>query len=513
MLTKKLKFNGQVVKRSINVSKGVRMDNNDKSEPMVVQPTTSPEPSTDMQQPSVTANAPKEPVANTTPAFNPAVPPLPTPPTQVAVGGDMTSTPSPSTGSVVSSPKRSGKKRKLLLPLVAAAVLLLGGSAGAYFGIVVPNKPENVWETAMSNTAKGYDKLVSYTESQQDKTSFKSDLDFKVEAEGVVVDGSGFMESDSEDMKADIDINAFGEKIGLEMAGNIPSEGSGQTVYVKLSNLPALLDKLGATEFVPIADMINDKWYVIDESTMSSLGLPIETDTEAEVAYSPEDAAELMNAIGSVSKEYLFTTDESKAAFRVAEFVGKETVEGRGMYHYKVSANKENLKTFVTRLEEELKKTAYAENLRAEGLSLDGLVKSVDDISDEDTVDVWVDSATKLIRTVRISDKDNDKNYVDFGLKYTGGDEFPFFVDYNGEVDGTAGTANMTYTLNTATDKSSLVIKVDTTGENAFSASATMNFELGNFDVTIDKPSDATPIADLMSQLLGGSMTIPMENL
>src|SRR4051812_9207749 len=68
-------------------------------------------------------------------------------------------------GTVSKPPKRRLYKKPMVIAL-AAVLVLAGGSAAAYFGYYMPNQPENIWASALSNTGKGYDKLTQYTQTQ-----------------------------------------------------------------------------------------------------------------------------------------------------------------------------------------------------------------------------------------------------------------------------------------------------------------------------------------------------------
>jgi hypothetical protein len=76
--------------------------------------------------------------------------------------------------------KPKGRKKLVIFSAAGLAVLLLGSSAAAYFGYLVPNKPENIWATAMERTGSGYDKLVEYANSTKDLNTIKVDGNYKL---------------------------------------------------------------------------------------------------------------------------------------------------------------------------------------------------------------------------------------------------------------------------------------------------------------------------------------------
>src|SRR5688500_18121467 len=57
-------------------------------------------------------------------------------------------------------------KKKALVAAGAAAVVVLG-AAGYVFGFYLPNKPENVYKSALSNTGEGYQALIDYADNKE----------------------------------------------------------------------------------------------------------------------------------------------------------------------------------------------------------------------------------------------------------------------------------------------------------------------------------------------------------
>ena len=54
------------------------------------------------------------------------------------------------------------------------------------------------------------------------------------------------------------------------------------------------------------------------------------------------------------------------------------------------------------------------------------MAKSTKDIKDSDTYDVWMDTSQRILYKVRFKYKDNPAaNYVDIGLGYKGGSDYP----------------------------------------------------------------------------------------
>jgi hypothetical protein len=86
---------------------------------------------------------------------------------------------------------RRGKNKRLLIAGAASALVLIGG--GYFFGFYIPNKPENVFKSALNNTSAGYDQLVNYATDEDVAKKFKNsemEGDYKVAGGGVSTDGT-----------------------------------------------------------------------------------------------------------------------------------------------------------------------------------------------------------------------------------------------------------------------------------------------------------------------------------
>jgi hypothetical protein len=145
--------------------------------------------------------------------------------------------------------------------------------------------------------------------------------------------------------------------------------------------------------------------------------------------------------------------------------VGKEKLDDRNTYHYKVGYNKEHLKAYVTALKDEAKKTKLNDYLKQEGksfedaISFNDAIKEIDGYDGKGTADVWVDMKTKLIRKVRFTDSKDPKGYFDISLKYNGGDIYPFVFAVHSEEGGQVIDGNFGVSYNT--DKNSADITAD----------------------------------------------------
>lgn len=184
--------------------------------------------------------------------------------------------------------KKAGKipKKKLSFILIAiAAVALIGGSsAAAYFGVVVPNKPENKLLSALSDLA-GQKELV--TEGTVDVKS----------TDGIAV---------ALNYKAETNL----EKNQLGIAGTVGFSGTqfpyeiryvDKNIYAKVGGLDGLskINNSKANDFLSYAKTltsINDKWYVVDRSYLQAVGDEASCATDISFVLTKDDISMLKSA-------------------------------------------------------------------------------------------------------------------------------------------------------------------------------------------------------------------------
>src|SRR5690606_37654424 len=226
------------------------------------------------------------------------------------------------------------------------------------------------------------------------------------------------------------------------------------------------------------------QYFFIDHTLIDQMTKQAQQESGGIPQLTEEDIVEIAKTVGNVNREYLFTTDESKAVLIVKSQVGRETFEGRDTFHYKVGFDKPHLKAYLNNLKEALKNTKLKDLIKDE--NFDEMIKSVDDIKDDSEADVWVDMKTKLIRTVRFTDPDNKETYFDIGMKYTGGDEYPFYFAINDEE---TGSATLEITVNT--DTSAVNLNLDSSlsqGAETVKITANIDFAPSNDKLEFNKP-------------------------
>jgi hypothetical protein len=437
---------------------------------------------------STNLNAPQYPEAGTPPP----------PPGQGGVvrggfGGDM----------YPSAPPVKPSKRKLFI--IAGVALAFVASLGVYaFAYYLPNKPENVWKNALSNTSKGYQRLVDYAQSEELKNKYKTgDVDgsFSFDSTGFTTDGTFKVSADDKDMKLSAD---FGIGVGRMDVSAIIKQANGSEVpdvYLKVSGITGLGNLAG----LPMLDTLNNRWIAIDHTFFDSF---VE-DGEAPSVPKEEDITEVTEVVGRVSDKYIFTTNKEDAAFTMRKYVGKEKQDGKDTMHYKVSPNKDNLKRFIEELATELDKTKLNDWVKetnskslSELLELESAKNAVDNLEGSEEFDAWVNTDTRLLHKIKFTDANQpEKNFAELVFNYSGGAEMPIALNVSSKQGTTETTGTFGLTVNTDTDQ--FKVKIDIK-ENTDGAETSTKLDLTakpGDDIDADVPKDAVSLVEAMDMI------------
>lgn len=395
----------------------------------------------------------------------------------------------------------SGLRRKRVLLPAAALLVLLGGSAGAYFGYYTPNKPENVWRTALTNTGKGYDKLSAYAESQfnGETKGVKINGSFKLSG-SMAADGTFQGSSDGDNGQFSGSLSATGLKVNLDTRVIKSATGDTPDIYFKVDGIQDLGSLFGSSDpqLKAALNGLNGNWYFVDHTLFDQYAKGANSDLQ----FSQADIKAVLDAVGKSAKQYVFTNDQSKMAFVIKQQIGKEKQDGRNVYHYKVGINKNNLKALNNSLCDSLKDAKLFKAITG-GQSLSSCkdTKDIDGIKDSDSADVWVDLHTKLIHKIRFTDKADKNSYFDIGQDYQGGDSFPFNVGFQSKSNGQTSHGTIKLILNTKTNTLSIDGSAMDDGDNGLSGTFNMTVSPNNSPVKVDKPANAKTIIQLLNDL------------
>ncbi len=127
-------------------------------------------------------------------------------------------------------PKKN--RAKWLLPLVVGLIVLLGGSAAAYVGYYVPNKPANMWRTALTNSGKGYDALSRYATTNKQAKGVSLNGSFKLSG-GLAFDGTLSGQSNGANSEFTSNVSTLGLKVNADVR-TIASPATRRTCMLRL---------------------------------------------------------------------------------------------------------------------------------------------------------------------------------------------------------------------------------------------------------------------------------------
>lgn len=466
------------------------------TQPQVIQPTVI--------NPGETVPSPQAPTPP--PNTDASLSSLSTEPAVGANSGNGMPQPSPMPQATKSRWKRLphlGGGSKKLKVIIAALIILLAGGAAAYFLYYVPNKPSNVWKTALTRSGKGYDNLVAYATKTKNINAVDVTGTFKTTGD-IAADGTlsgGFGDGNG---KLTVSASAMGLKTGLDLLW-IKSANSTPDIYFKLSGVKGLGDMVvsltGAQNFKKLND-VNDQWYLIDHSLFDQFA----SGSNSTPQLSSKDVNDFLTKVGNTSKKYLFTGDTSKSSLVLKQYLGSEVQEGRKVYHYKIGYNKQNLKAYFKELCSDIdssKLQSFGSFFDASGtLGCESQTYSyADQLNGNETADAWVDKSTKLIHKIRFPERTQQQNYFEVGQNYTGGDNFPFFVNFHSKDSTDTSSGSIQLTLNEKTNSVTLVGSAKTEGSSSSSGNISLQIKPAPSAPSIKAPSNSKNILQLVSDL------------
>jgi hypothetical protein len=290
------------------------------------------------------------------------------------------------------APKKRNKLKILLLVLLGVAILG-GGSAAAYFGVVVPNKPENVLKAAVKNTL------------QQKNVTSKVTFDGK--ADSVAYKGTVTARSNQE--KKALGLEASVTVTGFTFTGEARYvDGS---AFVKVGDLSNITNLIGAAnaDYATLTKELNAKvtnqWFEIDSTLLKEANL---------------DCA-LSSQITLSDADYQILADAyTKNPFISISNTSKDTVNGRAATKFQLvlDGNKADAygptfeKTSLFKKLNECFKASSASRAN-DGVDKDitNSIKSATGESEKVPFTLWVDKKTKTIsRFVAQSTPEEEKS-------------------------------------------------------------------------------------------------------
>lgn len=461
------------------------------------QPNSSPNP----------VNAADSAPAPAAPAPTPAE--APTGPVVAGENGPQAATPAPSGG--------SSRKRWLLPVVIVVVVLILAG--GLTFGLYLPNRPDAVYSKSLQNSGKAVDKLVDYADAHKDSKAadIKGSVNVKSSSGSFDTTVNGSFDK-SGNGTATVAADVLGQKVNLDVLSAHSGSNKTPDVYLKVSGVKSFLDSNGLNQF----DNLDGQWIAIDHTLIDTYTQAFTQELSSGNAASAPTADQVLDAarkVQTVNKQYVFTTDSSKAVLKKDQYVGKETKDGRSVYHYKVGYDKAHLQSYVGALKTALDSSSLNDwSKKANGKSLSeemnfsDLQSQVSKLSGAGTVDMWVDAKTKLVHSIQFVDHSDGTQTITIAQNYTGGDSYPFTITSDGkDSSGTTQHDVLGFSINTKTNAVAVTADV-TSGDTVVKAS--FNITPSDKTVNVTAPKSSTPITNLLSEFgLGGSSEDSFSNV
>jgi hypothetical protein len=448
----------------------------------------------------VSSGVPNTPAVTMTPMGQPNIPPLAS-----SEGGSLP--PRVSAG---------GGKRRWILPVACAGVLAVLAGSAYVFGMYLPNRPSAIYATSLERSGKAVDALVEYSDgaAQKDYKTYSIDGKLKVRTSDTSFEATvkGDMDRDA-NSELLVKANVLGEAIKVDMRTIHVEDSANPDFYIRASGIKPILDAADMNSL----SSLDDTWISVDHTLLDGIGSELGMDEAVAEATTLPTNAQLQDALAkiqTVNKQYIFTTDQSKAVLTQSKYVGKEAKNGRSTHHYKVGYNKAHMKSYAQAMISALdssklndwSKAANDGSKISELIDLDDVKSSIDDMKDGYTFDMWVDAETKLVHMLQFREPEDPTSTFTLAQNYTGGDDYPFEMTLGAMADGQSNTASIKMNLNKKTDvvTGDLSLKAgESTGSFKFTVTPS------NKKLTVTAPTGATSAMELYNRLSSGSVVSP----
>lgn len=447
----------------------------------------------------------------------------------------------------------NNKKRKILLASGLSALVVIGLVSAFMFLWYIPNRPNNVWSTGLSRTGKQFDVLL---EKMQDEESIK-----KLNKSAFTVKGTLTMDAQNYSVDVDSKYDPKNSASTIKVAGNgeqaesnfaIDAEVRTQLVtdavfpniYFKLSGFSSL----GADTLLPGITQYDNKWIAVEQDFLKSLSEDA-GQVNGQENLTEKDVLSIAADLNSVSKEYVFTDDTSKAVIQQTQFIATEESEGIKANHYKAKINTANARAYCASVIDKLSQNAAIK--KSVNLPEQDYAAQVQNQKDacgeaqisETEFDIWVDKKIKVLHKVRqyedlekakgeamvekarceaemsqysefmgpdfgaaqcsrFEDRiETGERYVEFGQVFKSRDEILLFAGSKSATDKNTSAARAEAKVNIKDLSIEGTIKASSDNESKYNLDIVMASK--PFDGTIDasKPEGAIPIQQLIDSL------------
>lgn len=362
------------------------------------EPPVQPQSVTPQAQSSFTPDTQSQPMQQQPVPSNTPLQPAPIPST------DNLFAPDANAPAAIGAQKGPQKKKAVLFVGILAIVMLLGGAfAAAYYGIVIPNRPENVLLQAVKNTSQQqYVSSTAKIDIAPTGNSQESAMPaFKVESKGSIDTSNGQSESTNKLTMTGVDVTLdtkyVDENIYLKV-GDLKTVTSLASSYLGGSENPQLKGELDK-----VTGVIENQWIEIDSTILDQAQVSCTLDSDYRLT----------------DKDLQLLEDQfNKHQFITINNHSDDKVSGQKAIKYQLTLDAKKAGEFIDdkKLEElslvkKLEKCSENENTSPEALK-DNV--DTDSIGDEKyTFDLWVDAKEKVISKVSFATEDQSKKPED----------------------------------------------------------------------------------------------------
>jgi hypothetical protein len=281
------------------------------------------------------------------------------------------------------APAQASTKKRSFKPFLIAltAILVVGiGSAAAYFGVVVPNKPANVLRTALLNSVQ----------------------ETQASASGSFKDGTGSFKG-TFSTAADTAAKAADFKLSVTYSGvTFPVEGRlvQQNFYFKFGDLSTISSILGSfspdagTTAQSLSQQVSNKWIVVD-STLMNQDPTVKCLLGLKWALTPAD----IKLLQTQYKNHPFTTIQSASS---------GTVEGKSAEKFVLNISDDGFSKFGNSLQN-LSIAKAGKKCPGVSSSPEMRLTAAKTSTKTTPITVWVDKHSKHIVQIAASSKDGSE--------------------------------------------------------------------------------------------------------
>lgn len=268
--------------------------------------------------------------------------------------------------------KNIPKKTAIIIAVVV--IVLLGGSAAAYFGVVVPNKPQNVVKKTIENTLT------------MEKFSGKGSASFESKGEDKTAVTANYS------LQGDTTKNASAGQIEVAVTGiKVPFEYRAveKALYLKVGDLSTVESLIaaqagaGSEAYIKeITGKVTNKWIEFDESLLKSYTSDKCSLLSGDTKLTEQDVKKLLE----LYDQNMFIDVKSTS---------KEKIDGKSVTKAELGLNKDKAKAFG----KELEQVEYFKKIdKCLGEDKSATDTASEEFKGDASFTVWIDKGKNLVK-------------------------------------------------------------------------------------------------------------------